>query len=96
MNGLADPNDTAREIDRLDALESVQVLGKDVARFRAAEIGRHVDMVQHVCGKPGWDSSRLRGYRLRVQYPLYSAQYRLVFDPLPPAPQAQHSSARSG
>ncbi|HRT40900.1 MAG: hypothetical protein KBH81_12005 [Phycisphaerae bacterium] len=87
VNGLADANDPARDIDRLELQESVQVLGKGAARFRATEVGRHVEMVQYVCDQLNWDSNRLRGYRLRVQYPLYNAQYCLVFDPLPPRPQ---------
>jgi hypothetical protein len=51
----------------------VQLLGKGVARFRASDVGRHVEMVEYVCRKLGWDTSRLRGYRVRVQYPLFNA-----------------------
>jgi hypothetical protein len=43
-------------------------------------------MVQHVCTKLGWDSDRLRGYRVRVQYPLLNAQYCTAFDSPPIRP----------
>ena len=86
MHGLANPNDRLRDIDRLDMAESVQMLGKGVARFRAADVGRHVEMVEYVCEQLGWDAARLRGYRVHVQYPLFNTQYCLAFSPTPPRP----------
>jgi hypothetical protein len=83
VRGMASPDDPTRELDRLDVTETIQFLGKGAARFRASEVGRHVEMVQYVCDQLGWDSDRLRGYRIRVQYPLTVAQYCIAFDPLP-------------
>ena len=40
----------------------------------------------YICGKLGRTSSRLRGYRVRMQYLLFGAQCCLVFDPLTVAP----------
>lgn len=88
IRGLASPDDPERTLDRLDVIEVIEPLGKGASRFRATEVGRHVEMVEYVCGKLGWDSSRLRGYRVRVQYPVFGAQYCVVFDPLPLAPGA--------
>ncbi len=79
--GIASPNDPTREIDRLDCTSSIESLGHGVDRFHSTEYPRHVELVQHVCDKLEWDSSRLRGYRLRVQYPIASAQYSIVFTP---------------
>lgn len=87
VRGLVSPDDASRDIDRMDVVESMQPLGQGVARFRASEVGRHVEMVQYVCDRLGWDSDRLRGYRVRVQYPLFNAQYCLAFDPPPAAPE---------
>jgi hypothetical protein len=84
--GFGSPNDPTRDVDRLNLCESIQHLGAGVARFRATEVGRHVEMVRHVCDLLGWDSERLRGYRCRIEYPLLHAQYSMVFDP-PPAPE---------
>ncbi|HNQ23037.1 MAG TPA: hypothetical protein PKK06_08085 [Phycisphaerae bacterium] len=83
VRGMASPDDPARELDRLHGAETLQALGTGVARFRASEVGRYVEMVQYVCQKLGWDSNRLRGYRVRVQYPLLNAQYCIAFDPPP-------------
>jgi hypothetical protein len=81
LHGPASPNDRTRDISRLDLLESIQDLGRGSARFRCAEVGQHVEMVRSVCAELGWDAEKLRAYRLRVRYPLYNAQYCMVFDP---------------
>ncbi|MGD8452121.1 MAG: hypothetical protein PVJ57_09910 [Phycisphaerae bacterium] len=83
FRGLATPDDPTREFDRMDLLERLQSLGKGVTRFRATELGSHVEIVQHVCERLGWDANRLRGYRVRVQYPLMNVQYCVAFDPPP-------------
>ncbi|MBU0639218.1 MAG: hypothetical protein KKB50_10170 [Planctomycetes bacterium] len=83
VRGLAPPDDPSRELDRMDVMESIQSLGRSVARFRASEVGRHVEMVQYVCDRLGWNSDYLRGYRVRVQYPLLNAQYCIAFDAPP-------------
>ena len=83
IRGMAAPDDPTREVDRMHVPEVVQSLGRGVARFRAAEVGRHVDIVQYVCDSLGWDSERLRGYRVRMQYPLLTAQYCIAFNPPP-------------
>ncbi|UCF33577.1 MAG: hypothetical protein JSV78_14715, partial [Phycisphaerales bacterium] len=86
LRGIAAPDDPSRELDRFDIMDSIQSLGKGAARFRASEVGRHVEIVQYVCDKLGWESNRLRGYRVRVQYPLFSAQYCIAFDAPPVHP----------
>ena len=83
IRGLATPGDPSREFDRIDTVEDLQPLGKGASRFRASEVGQHVEIVQHVCDKLGWNSDLLRGYRVRVQYPLINAQYCIAFDPVP-------------
>ena len=82
---MARLSDRTRDIDHFEVCESIQYLGIGVVRFSSREIGQYVEMVQYVCDKLGWDSSHLRGYRCRVQYPLYNVQYSMSFD-LPPAP----------
>lgn len=86
VRGIASPDDPTREFDRMDIVETIQSLGKGAARFRATELGSHVEIVQHVCARLGWDSRRLRGYRVRVQYPLLTAQHCIAFSPLPVHP----------
>lgn len=81
--GMSIPGDPTRDVDRLDMMESIQPLGKGAARFRLNEVGRNVEMVQYVCDRLGWDSGRLRGYRVRVQYPLMHVAYCVAFQPVP-------------
>jgi hypothetical protein len=83
IRGLSTPGDPARDLDRLDMMESIQPLGKGAARFRLNEVGRNAEMVQYLCDRLGWDSNRLRGYRVRVQYPLMHVAYCVAFQPLP-------------
>lgn len=80
--GIANVNDPARDIDRADVQESVEFLGHDLARFEAAELTSYGPMLRHLAGRFGWDPARFRGYRTRIQYPVYGWQVCLSFDPL--------------
>jgi len=84
LNGIADINDPARDIDRLDMSESIQSLDTGLARLRTTEVPRYSDLLKHVFGKLGWDADHFRGYRCRIDYPLYGSQIAMAFDP--PAP----------
>jgi hypothetical protein len=81
VNGVADMNDVTRNIDRLDLKESVQPLGMGTSMFRVAEVGRYLEILRHVFGKLGWDEREFRGYRCKVQYPVYGAQFSMAFTP---------------
>ncbi len=79
--GLANPMDPSREMDRIDVLESVRAIGTDVSRFRTKEFARYVDMVRFVRQKLGWDSDGFRGYRCRLEHPVYAKEVTMVFEP---------------
>lgn len=79
VRGIAHPDDPWRQADRLDMLESVQSLGRGPDAFRLPEFPRYTELVRDVCGRLGWDASRLRGWRVRVRYPIYGAQIGLSF-----------------
>ena len=79
--GVANPTDASRDMDRIDVLESVQYMGTDMARFRTKEVANYQAMVQHVCRQLGWQSDRFRGYRCRVEFPVYGTQVSLILDP---------------
>jgi len=81
MGGLVDINDHARDIDRLNVAESIEFLGWDVSTFRASEIPRYTKLLAHSCERMGWDGRKFRGYRCRAQYPVYSSQMSMVFEP---------------
>ena len=81
LGGVADINDPARDIDLLDVSESVEYLGWNASTFRATEVPRYTEIIAHACTKMGWDARKFRGYRCRAQYPIYSSQLSMVFEP---------------
>jgi hypothetical protein len=89
INGLVDPNDPLRDVDRLDFAESVQRLGRGTGRCRIAEYADYIKLIRYCCETLGWDGEQFRGYRCRMQYPLYGSQVTLSFDPAPILPQVE-------
>jgi hypothetical protein len=79
IRGLAHPDDPARVGDRLDTVETVQLLGQGPDAFRLPEFNAYPDLIRHVCQARGWDAGRLRGYRIKVRYPTYGSQIGLAF-----------------
>ncbi|NUQ50997.1 MAG: hypothetical protein HUU27_13895, partial [Phycisphaerae bacterium] len=86
FDGIANVNDPARDIDRLDTCESVQALGQGIAKCRAAELPRYVELLRQVCERLEWNPDGFRGYRCRIEYPLYGTQVVMAFDP--PSPRS--------
>ena len=80
VDGTADINDPARDVDRYDLLESVQYLGVGITKFRNTDVPMYARLIGHVCRKTGWDGDRFRGYRCRVECPVYGSQVVLAFD----------------
>lgn len=81
LEGVADVNDRGRDIDRLDLVESIEPLGESSARFRAASIHAYTALLDHVRSKMGWETAPIRGYRCRIDYPIYGSQVTMAFDP---------------
>jgi hypothetical protein len=92
--GAASPNDPSRDADRLDIVQSIQPLGRGIAKFRAAENPDHVDMLRYICERRKWDGNRLRGYRCRIEYPVYSSEIVMAFD-LPVEPESTVAQTRA-
>jgi hypothetical protein len=87
FDGVADVNDPARDIDRLDLCETIQLLGTGIQKFSNPEMPRYVELLSDVCGRLGWDGSRFRGYRCRIEYPIFGSQVTMAFAPVPPSPK---------
>jgi hypothetical protein len=81
LEGVADINDRSRDIDRVDMAESIQSLGRGPSPFRAPDIPNYSELIRHVLGRMGWDGEAFRGYRCRIDYPLYGSQVAMAFDP---------------
>ena len=84
LDGVADVNDRRRDADRLDLMESVGLLGRGSAKFRVGEVPNYVDLIRHVFDRMGWNDEDFRGYRCRIDYPIYGSQVVMAFDPPPP------------
>jgi hypothetical protein len=78
--GVFDRGQARHDADRLEVLETLQPLGRGIAKFRAAETPAYQDMIRFACGERGWDASTLRGFRCRIEFPIYSSEIVLEFD----------------
>lgn len=78
--GNADPNDPTRELDVLDLLAPRLDLGSGMDRFRVPEIPNYAEILAHVCERTGWDSQAFRGYRARMDFPVYGTQTQFAID----------------
>ena len=81
FDGVADVNDPARDIDRFDLSETIQLLGTGIQRFGAQEMPRYVELLGEVCRKLDWNPNRFRAYRCRIEYPIFGSQVTLAFTP---------------
>lgn len=81
FEGVADANNPARDIDVLDVLESAEPLGEGVGSARSGDVPRYQELVRHAMGELGWVEGAFRGYRCRVEYPIYGSQVAMLFDP---------------
>lgn len=81
LDGVASVNDASRTIDRYDLAESIDALGRGTPCFRASEVPFYIDLIRDVFTRVGWDSERFRGYRCRIDYPIYGSQVAMMFDP---------------
>ncbi len=79
LRGIADVNDSGRDIDRLETTDMISKLGLGLDRTPVAELPRYRDLLEHVHSSLSWDSEAFRGYRLRSDYPLYGSQITFAF-----------------
>lgn len=79
FEGVANPNNPARDIDQLDMMESIEDMGSGLSRFRAADVPRYAELLGRVFDRMHWDPGRCRGYRCRIDYPVYGSQVTMVF-----------------
>ena len=76
------------DIDRLDLAESIQPLGRGIAKVRASEVPWYPQLLTTVCNKLAWTGDSFRTYRCRIDYPLYGSQVAIAFDTIPPPDRA--------
>ena len=61
----------------------VRYMGNGPGAFRCSRFPRYEEMLEFVCIKRGWDLSRLHGFRVEIEYPVYSWQTCLAVTKLP-------------
>jgi hypothetical protein len=81
FHGVASVNDRTRDIDRLDLLESADALGGPplAGRLRSPDVPRYADLIAHAGTAAGFDLGEFRGFRTRIDYPLYGSQVTMAF-----------------
>lgn len=78
-SGIADPNDSARDVDLFDTVEDLRRLRAD--EVFAGEVPKQRELMNEVFERLDWNRDVFRIYRCRVEYPIYGSQITLVFDP---------------
>lgn len=97
VSGHLDVNLPECEQRRLDLLETLQPLGKGVAKYRFADLPRHIELIRHVCDQRGWDCDSFRGFRCHVEYPVHGAQLTMLFEvPAQAEPESTPSVSPTG
>jgi hypothetical protein len=64
------PDEPAFHLDQLDLSLPLEHLGAGRFDLRLPEFSRYAEMIDGLFSKTGWDRSRFRAYRCRVQYPV--------------------------
>lgn len=81
LDGVAKINDPGRDIDRMDMIESIKPLGIGPSRWRSTDVPNYAELIRDVCTRLGWPAEEFRGYRCRIDYPIYGSQVAMAFDP---------------
>lgn len=82
--GVADPNDPARDIDQLKTSDTQQNLGWGPAGFRSSDEPRYIEILDHVWKSLGWNPKEFLGHRCRIEYPFYGSQATFTWPSVPP------------
>lgn len=77
--GPANPNDPARDPDRISVQETPSEVAPGSHRYEITEIPHYASMVSRVCGQLGRRDEDFRVYRLTLAYPVHGFQYVLAF-----------------
>lgn len=80
-DGVADVNDRARDVDRLDLAETIQHLGNGPENLRITGVPGYVSLVRRSLDALSWNGRDFRSYRVDSAYPLYGSQITMIFDP---------------
>lgn len=83
--GPANPNDPARDIDRIDTEATIESFPLDFDTIEPDDIPNYPRMLQRIFTEIRQPPSAYRVFRLRIAYPLHGFQYVIAFQ-APPRP----------
>jgi hypothetical protein len=69
-----------RDIDRVAFDPPCRFMGRGLESFRCRHIPQYQDMIELICAKRGWDPTHLHGYRVEIEYPVYSWQTMMAMN----------------
>lgn len=75
---LARIPDPDRDLDRVAFLPGVRSMGRGIESFRCLHVPRYQEMLEFICAKRMWSPNRLHGFRVEIEYPVYSWQTALT------------------
>lgn len=78
-NGIANVNDRTRDIERVDQVAPLEMLQGNLTEYATTELPAYAPMLKHLAKRFGWDTSKFRGYRLSMQYPVFGWQTCMAF-----------------
>lgn len=87
FEGVASPNNPARDVDVLDMLETAEAMGSGLSRWRSRDSARYTELLTHSLATLNWDPAHFRAYRCRIEYPIFGTQVTMTFgEPIRPTP----------
>lgn len=79
--GVSDVNDPSHDIDRMETDDSILALNYGLDRTPLAELPRYRELLERAHSSLGWNPADFRGYRVRVEYPVFGSQVTFAFRP---------------
>lgn len=83
--GIERPDSPRFQLDRVDLSLPVESLGTGLNRIATRDVPKYPELMRTVFEGAGWDPTRFRAYRCRMQYPVPMVAFSYWFD-LPAAP----------
>lgn len=78
--GIADINDRARDIDRIDLSETLRPLGKGIDRCRVSEVPWYDGLLERITTTLGYDTNKLVANRTVIDFPLHATQIAITYE----------------
>lgn len=83
FDGVVDVNDPSREIDRIHSADRLELVGRGIDLLPVPEVPKHSELLDHVFSSLAWNPESFKGWRARIDYPLYGTQVAISFDTNP-------------